>query len=149
MCSIASGPNLLLCHPGRCLHIMIQNYSLFRSAFYPPGREESQFKKLPSHPTEEEMATHSSTLAWKIPWTEEPCRLQSMGSQRVGHDWVTSLHFPSKTLNTALLCPLAVFYIITKSISWLGWRQGVERATGAPGVSVEQEQYTNRSILRT
>ena len=31
-------------------------------------------------------ATHSSTLAWKIPWTEEPCRLQSMGSQRVGHD---------------------------------------------------------------
>ena len=45
------------------------------------------------------MATHSSTLAWKIPWTEEPIRLQSMGSQRVWHDWVTSLslftfHFP-------------------------------------------------------
>ena len=39
------------------------------------------------------MATHSSTLAWKIPWTEEPCKLQSMGSQRVGHDWATSLHF--------------------------------------------------------
>ena len=37
------------------------------------------------------MATHSSTLAWKIPWTEEPGRLQSMGSRRVGHDWVTSL----------------------------------------------------------
>ena len=35
---------------------------------------------------EKEMATHSSTLAWKIPWTEEPGRLQSMGSQRVGHD---------------------------------------------------------------
>ena len=35
---------------------------------------------------EKEMATHSSTLAWKIPWTEEPCRLQSMGSQRVRHD---------------------------------------------------------------
>ena len=33
------------------------------------------------------MATHSSTLDWKIPWTEEPCRLQSMRSQRVGHDW--------------------------------------------------------------
>ena len=40
---------------------------------------------------EKEMATHSSTLAWKSPWTEEPGRLQSMGSQRVGHDWVTSL----------------------------------------------------------
>ena len=37
-------------------------------------------------PQEEEMATHSSILAWRIPWTEEPGRLQSMGSQRVGHD---------------------------------------------------------------
>ena len=35
--------------------------------------------------------THSSPLAWKIPWTEEPGRLQSMGSLRVGHDWATSL----------------------------------------------------------
>ena len=37
-------------------------------------------------PLEKEMATHSSTLAWKIPWTEKPGRLQSMESQRVGHD---------------------------------------------------------------
>ena len=37
-------------------------------------------------PLEEGMATHSSILAWKIPWTEEPDRLQSMGLQRVGHD---------------------------------------------------------------
>ena len=37
-------------------------------------------------PLEKEMATHSSTLAWKIPWIEEPGRLQSMGSQRVRHD---------------------------------------------------------------
>ena len=43
------------------------------------------------HPLEKEMATNSTILAWKIPWTEEPGRLQSMGSQRVGHDWVTSL----------------------------------------------------------
>ena len=41
--------------------------------------------------SEKAMATHSSTLAWKIPRTEEPGRLQSMGSQRVRHDWVTSL----------------------------------------------------------
>ena len=40
---------------------------------------------------EKAMAPHSSTLAWKIPWTKEPGRLQSMGSLRVGHDWVTSL----------------------------------------------------------
>ena len=42
---------------------------------------------------EKEMAMHSSILTWKIPWTEEPGGLQSMGSQRVGHDWETSLHF--------------------------------------------------------
>ena len=42
-----------------------------------PGQED---------PLEEEMATHSSTLAWRIPWREEPGGLQSMGSQRVGHD---------------------------------------------------------------
>ena len=42
-------------------------------------------------PLEKQMATHSSTLAWKIPWVEEAGRLQSMGSQRVGHNWVTSL----------------------------------------------------------
>ena len=42
-------------------------------------------------PLEKEMAIHSSTLAWKIPGTEEPGRLQSMGSQRVGHDCATSL----------------------------------------------------------
>ena len=40
---------------------------------------------------EKAMAPHSSTLAWKIPWTEEPGRLQSMGLQRVGHNWATSL----------------------------------------------------------
>ena len=39
------------------------------------------------------MATHSITLAWKIPWMDEPGRLQSMGSQRVRHDRATSLHF--------------------------------------------------------
>ena len=39
-----------------------------------------------SEELEKAMATHSSTLVWKIPWTEEPGRLQSMGSRRVGHD---------------------------------------------------------------
>ena len=44
-------------------------------------------------PLEKEMATHSSILAWRIPWTEEPGGLQSTGLQRVGHDWATSRHF--------------------------------------------------------
>ena len=48
-------------------------------------------KRLLGRGAEKAMATHSSTLAWQIPWTEEPGRLQSMGSLGVGHDWVTSL----------------------------------------------------------
>ena len=50
-----------------------------------PARRETQVQSLRQEdPLEKEMATHSSTLAWKIPWTEEPGRLQSMGSKRVG-----------------------------------------------------------------
>ena len=49
--------------------------------------QETQVRSLGGEdPLEKEMATHSSTLAWKIPWKEEPGRLQSMGLQRVGHD---------------------------------------------------------------
>ena len=52
-----------------------------------PAKQETWLRSLGQEdPLEKEMATHSSTLAWKIPWTEEPGRLQSMGSQRVGHD---------------------------------------------------------------
>ena len=47
-------------------------------------------------PLEKEMSTHSSILAWKIPWTEELGRLQSMGSQTVRHDWTTSLFTGTK-----------------------------------------------------
>ena len=52
-----------------------------------PAEQEMQVQFLGrDDPLEEEMATHSSILAWEIPWTEEPSGLQSMGSQRVGHD---------------------------------------------------------------
>ena len=59
---------------------------------YLPTMWETQDRSLGwEDPLEKGMATHSSFLAWKIPWTEEPGRLQFMGSQRVGHDWATSL----------------------------------------------------------
>ena len=52
-----------------------------------PGMRETWVRSLGREdPLVKEMATHSSTLAWKMPWTEEPGRLQSMESQRVGHD---------------------------------------------------------------
>ena len=52
-----------------------------------PAMQETQVQSLGQEDTlEKEMATHSSILAWRIPWTEEPGRLQSLGSQRVGQD---------------------------------------------------------------
>ena len=54
-------------------------------------------------PLEEEMATHSSILAWRIPWTEEPGGLQSMGSQRVRHDWANT-HSLTRDLGDNIKC---------------------------------------------
>jgi len=59
----------------------------FNDAEHLPAMQESGVQFLGREdPLEKEMAIHSSTLAWKIPWMEEPDRLQSMVSQRVGHD---------------------------------------------------------------
>ena len=76
------------------------------------------------------MAPHSSTLAWKIPWMEEPGRLQSMGSRRVGHDWVTSLSHIGEGDGNPLQCSClenpkdggawwAAIYGVTQSRTWL------------------------------
>ena len=66
-----------------------------------PARRETRVRSLGQEdPLEKEMATYSSILAWRIPWKKEPGGLQSMGSQRVGHDRATSLsqlHSGSKT----------------------------------------------------
>ena len=57
-----------------------------------PAVQETQVRPLGREdPPEKEMATHSSTLAWEIPWTQEPGRLQSMGLQRVGHNWLNNI----------------------------------------------------------
>ena len=67
-----------------------------------PTTRKTQVQSLGQEdPLEKEMATHSSTLAWKIPWTKDPGRLQSMGPQRVGHDGATSL---SETLKQEQKC---------------------------------------------
>ena len=77
---------------------------------------------------EKAMAPHSSTLAWKIPWTEEPGRLQSMGLLRVGHDWVTSLslftfmHWRRKWQPTPVFLP-------GESQGWGVWRVPVYGVT--------------------
>ena len=91
---------------------------LLRTVKRLPTVQETRVRSLGwEDPLEEEIATHSSTLAWKIPWTEEPRRLQSMGSQRVGHDRAASVSVLSYLLLTRTdelvsrlplyLCPVA------------------------------------------
>ena len=59
-----------------------------------PGMQETWVQSLDlGDPLEKELATHSSILAWRIPWTEEPSRLQSMGLQKVGHDWAADSYY--------------------------------------------------------
>ena len=82
-------------------------------------------------PLEKEMATHSSTLAWKIPWTEEPCKLQSMGLQRVGHNWATSLHFTFMYL--ILLIPSVVcmpLLLYSGNQDWKGFSNLLKSSVG-------------------
>ena len=90
--------------------ILIELFSFITFVFLQPSLVAQMVKRLPTmretrirflgqkDRLEKEMATHSSILAWKIPRTEKPGRLQSMGLQRVGHDWATSLTFVFKTL---------------------------------------------------
>ena len=62
-------------------------------------------------PLVKEMAAHSSILAWKFPWISEPGRLLSMGSQRVGHDWATSLSLPFTFPKEPLIYSLEVSHV--------------------------------------
>ena len=64
----------------------------------PSAMQKTQFQSLGwEDPLEKEMAIHSSILAWEIPWTEEPGRPESMGSQKVGHDRGTNTHTHTHT----------------------------------------------------
>ena len=82
----------IVCSLFGCL-IKKKKKSIFSSIFqcFWNSKVGSSYSKLGSSYTEKAMAPHSSTLAWKIPWMEEPGGLQSMGSLGVRHDWVTSL----------------------------------------------------------
>ena len=64
-----------------------------------PAMQETQVRSLGREDSlEKGTATHSSILAWRIPWTEEPGGLQSMGSQRIGHNWATNIFTLSESL---------------------------------------------------
>ena len=81
-------------HPALCLEIiLVKNL---------PARQEARIQSLGQEdPLEEGVATHSSLLARRIPWTEKSGQLQSMGSQRAGHDWTASTHTQDSNLEDA------------------------------------------------
>ena len=89
-------------------------------------------------PLEEEMAPHSSTLAWKIPWTEEPGGLQSMGSQRVGHD---SIHAQASILSSNSKNNNSFHQNLVMNIKWI-----LEKVPFHFHV-LEKEMATHSSIL--
>ena len=69
------------------MHIYVKGFPGGSAVKNPPAIKETRVLFLGwEDPLEKEMATHSSIFAWTIPWTEEPDKLQLMGSQRVGHD---------------------------------------------------------------
>ena len=79
--------------------LLKRTYLVAQTVKHLPTVQEIRVQSLGKEdPLEKEMATHSRTVAWKIPWTEEPGRLQSIGSQRVGHEWVTSLSYSQRGL---------------------------------------------------
>ena len=104
-----------------------------------PAMQESWVQSLgQENPLEEGTTTHSSILAWRIPWTEEPGRLQSMGSQRVGHDWVTNTHTWWLSGGRFFLSAL-----LECSVSWpaLGISLVLSIASPAPGLP-DQSEHT-------
>ena len=92
---------------------MVKNLPLDSLPSEPSLPKDARVHSLGLEPLEKAMATHSSILDWKISWTEEPGGLQSMGSQRIGHDWVTNTTGGLSWLRSHPL--LAPFYSLSHS----------------------------------
>ena len=107
------------------------------------GKSSSLFAGAYRQEVEKAMAPHSSTLAWKITWMEEPGRLQSMGSLWVGHDWTTSIDFSLLCIGEGNGNPLqcsclenprdrgawwAAVYGVTQSQTQLKWLSNIANA---------------------
>ena len=108
-------------------------------------------KHLCEHMTcisEKAMAPHSSTLAWKVPWMEEPCRLQSMGSLWVGHDWATSLHYvliPSLKTNLTISQAMAPH---SSTLAWnIPWMEEPCRLQSMGSLRVGHDWATSLSLF--
>ena len=103
----------------------------------PPATRETRVRSLGwEDPLEQEMATHSRTLTWKIPWMEEPGRLQSMGSQRVGHNWATSLFHLVRIVRgrpVDIDFPAWRYLLTSHAVKWANTREIIEREVSKAG----------------
>ena len=111
-------------------------------------------------PLEKEMATHSSTLAWKIPWTEEPGGLQSMGSQRVGHNWVNTFilntHKQMSACKTGetwirwadciMSVSLILYYKYVRCYHWGNWMKSIQDPYCFSQVHVNLQLSPNKKV---
>ena len=109
-------------------------------------------------PLEKEMATHSSILVWRIPWTEEPGGLQSMGSRRVGHNWATSLSlFNSEVLRNCVTQRFwkefgintgIYLYIINTDIYRYIFGINTDTNAAQEAIELDMEQWTGSKLGR-
>ena len=102
-----------------------------------PVMQETQVLSLGQEdPLEKEMATHSSILAWRIPWTEEPGGLQSVGSQKVGQDWATNTqyvtHSPLFCWVLIFVLPLHKYVFLTSLLSGSAWPESRNSCLSGP-----------------
>ena len=110
----------------------------------PPAIQETQVGSLGwEGPLEEEMATHFSILAWRIPWTEEPRRLQSMGLQRVGRNLVTKHSHLCNLYNHCIITPVTDRMTHTRKILAIHIHAEKQRQGG----SEREKQDRQRSPL--
>ena len=94
------------------------------------------------YPMEQKMATHSSMFSWRIPWTQEPGRLQSMGSQRVGHDWAPKY----RQLYGRSLCPKKAYLVAQRLKCLPAMQETWVRSLGRED-PLQKEMATHSSIL--
>ena len=93
------------------LRKVVKNRKIYLVTQNLPAMQETRVQSLGWEDPEKTRATHSSLLVWKISGTEEPCRLQSMGSQRAGHDWATKNK-----------CLFIYLYVRFLRILFFGWK---------------------------
>ena len=95
-----------------------------------------EMQETQEDPLEEEMATHYSILTWRIPWTEDPGRLQSIGLQRVRHNWARILNYIESRTRSVLNKKKKLLQVSASPLAYMGWLRGLWNPNDLEGLSV-------------